>query len=64
MTYELDPQMPEEFDGDLTSTFNGDRVGSVGFPGRANGSLPGVGDLSDLNEDDKRLYDQFLASLR
>ena len=64
MTYELDPQTPDEFDGDITSTLDSGLAGTAGYDGRSNGAPPRVGDLSDLNENDKRLYDEFLATLR
>lgn len=64
MTYELDPQTPDEFDGDITSTLDSGLAGTAGYHGRSNGIPPRVGDLSDLTEDDKRLYDEFLATLR
>lgn len=64
MTYELDPQTPDEFDGDITSTSDSGPSDTADYHGRSNGTLPRVGDLSDLDEEDKRLYDEFLAALR
>ncbi|MGF7122739.1 MULTISPECIES: hypothetical protein [unclassified Rhodococcus (in: high G+C Gram-positive bacteria)] len=64
MTYELDPQTPDEFDGEITSTSDSGLEGTAGYHGRSNGIPRRVGDLSDLNEEDKRLYDEFLAALR
>jgi hypothetical protein len=59
MTFELDPHSPEDFDGGLDAPWDAEPASPVVKRARVQ-----AGDLSDLNQHDKTLIDEFLATLR
>ncbi|MEV0249533.1 hypothetical protein AB0H76_23235 [Nocardia sp. NPDC050712] len=59
MTFELGPHSPEDSDGGLTAPWDAEQASLEEKPVQAR-----AGDLSDLNQHDKCLIDEFLATLR
>ncbi|MEU8895502.1 hypothetical protein [Nocardia sp. NPDC048505] len=59
MTFELDPHWPEDSDGGLAAPWDDEQATAPQKLVRVQ-----AGDLSDLNQHDKCLIDEFLATLR
>ncbi|MBP2188464.1 hypothetical protein ACWDYH_05590 [Nocardia goodfellowii] len=59
MTFELDPHSPEDSDGGLAAPWDDEQAGP-----EVNRARVQAGDFSDLNQHDKCVIDEFLATLR